>query len=178
MQHLFSLAVHSFVVQKVHVRHRDCYSSKEDGQGLRRRRSCSFRTLLVSAKIENFFHNCNRQCRFSRKQCGQDIAFWKSFRKARRSRCCSCRRSNPAILFAELIDLLRLAQVLKERFLVLMALELFDQLLDLVLAICILMFDYRKGMPGILKSTALFQVSVHLFDSLGGSQDDLASWSR
>ena len=41
--------------------------------------------------------------------------------------------------FAELVDLLRLAQVLKEGFLVLMALELFDQLLDLVLAICILL---------------------------------------
>ena len=36
--------------------------------------------------------------------------------------------------FAELVDLLRLAQVLKEGFLVLVALELFDQLLDLVLA--------------------------------------------
>ena len=46
--------------------------------------------------------------------------------------------------FAELVDLLRLAQVSKEGFLVLMVLELFDQLLDLVLAISILLFDYRK----------------------------------
>ena len=47
--------------------------------------------------------------------------------------------------FAELVDLLRLAQVLKESFLVLVALELFDQLLDLILAICILLLDCRKG---------------------------------
>ena len=46
--------------------------------------------------------------------------------------------------FAELVDLLRLAQILKEGFLVLMVLEPFDQLLDLVLAICILLVDCRK----------------------------------
>ena len=62
--------------------------------------------------------------------------------------------------FAELVDLLRLAQVLKEGFLVLVVLELFDQLLGLVFAICILLFDCRKGMSGILLSTALFQVSL------------------
>ena len=39
--------------------------------------------------------------------------------------------------FAELVDFLCLAQVPKEGLLVLMALELFDQLLDLVLACCI-----------------------------------------
>ena len=47
--------------------------------------------------------------------------------------------------FAELVDLLRLPQVLKETFLVRVALELFNQLLDLVFAICILLFDRRKG---------------------------------
>ena len=52
--------------------------------------------------------------------------------------------------FAELVDLLRLAQVLKEGFLVLVVPELFAQLLDLVLAICILLFNCRKGLPGIL----------------------------
>ena len=47
--------------------------------------------------------------------------------------------------FAELVDLLRLAQVLKEGVLVLVGLELFEQLLDLDLAICILLFDCRNG---------------------------------
>ena len=42
--------------------------------------------------------------------------------------------------FAELVDLLRLAQVLKEVFFVLVLLELLDQLLDLVLTRCILLF--------------------------------------
>ena len=46
--------------------------------------------------------------------------------------------------FAELVDLLRLAQVLKEGFLVLVVLELLDQLLDFVLAYCILLLDCRK----------------------------------
>ena len=45
---------------------------------------------------------------------------------------------------AELVDLLRLAQILKNGFFVLVALELFDQLLDLVLATCILLFNCRK----------------------------------
>ena len=44
----------------------------------------------------------------------------------------------------------------------LVGLELFDQLLDLELAICILLFDctVEMGVPGILLSTALFQVSL------------------
>ena len=46
--------------------------------------------------------------------------------------------------FAELVDLLRLAQVLKEGFLVLVVLELLDQLLDLVFTCCILLFNGRK----------------------------------
>ena len=49
-------------------------------------------------RLQNFFHNCNRQCRFPSRNCNRGVAFWKSFRKARRSWCCSCRRSNPAIL--------------------------------------------------------------------------------
>ena len=36
----------------------------------------------------------------------------------------------------------------------------------------------ERCMPRILLSKALFPVSLQLFDSLGGSQDDLASWSR
>ena len=48
--------------------------------------------------------------------------------------------------FTELIDLLRLAQVLQEGFLVRVALGLLNQLLDLVFATCILLFNCRKGM--------------------------------
>ena len=43
---------------------------------------------------------------------------------------------------AELVDLVRLAEVLKEGFLKFVVLELLDQLLDLVLACCILLLDY------------------------------------
>ena len=50
---------------------------------------------------------------------------------------------------AELEDLLRLAQVLKEGFLLFVVLELLDQLLDLVLAYCILLLDCR-GTPDFL----------------------------
>ena len=46
--------------------------------------------------------------------------------------------------FAELVDLLRLAQVLKEGFFMLVVLELLGQPLDFVLACCILLLDCRK----------------------------------
>ena len=46
--------------------------------------------------------------------------------------------------FAQLVDLLRLAQVLMEWFLMFVVLELLDQLLDVVLACCILLLDCRK----------------------------------
>ena len=46
--------------------------------------------------------------------------------------------------FAELVDLLRLAQVLNEWFLMFVVLELLDQPFDFVLAYCILRFDCRK----------------------------------
>ena len=58
--------------------------------------------------------------------------------------------------FAELVDLLRLSQVLNKRFFILVALELFDQPLDFVLAFCTLQ---KRGTPGILWSTMLLQVS-------------------
>ena len=45
---------------------------------------------------------------------------------------------------AEFVDLLRLAQVLKEGFLLFVVLELLVQLLDLVLACCVLLLDCRK----------------------------------
>ena len=47
-------------------------------------------------------------------------------------------------LFAELVDLLRLSQVLKGRFFMFVVLELLDQLLDLVLACCILLLDCSR----------------------------------
>ena len=44
----------------------------------------------------------------------------------------------------EVVDLPRLAQVLKEGFIVLVVLRHFDQLLDFVFMCCILLFDCRK----------------------------------
>ena len=53
--------------------------------------------------------------------------------------------------FTELVDLLRLAQVLKEGFLVLVVLELLDQLLDLVLSrVVSCCSTVESGRPGIL----------------------------
>ena len=46
--------------------------------------------------------------------------------------------------FAELVDLLRLSQVLNEGFFMLLVLELFDQPLDFVPTCCILLLDCRK----------------------------------
>ena len=69
------------------------------GSGIEWRRGCSARNLLVSAKISIFFHICNKLSRFPSKYCTQDIAVWTNFRTIRRSLCCSCRRSNPAILY-------------------------------------------------------------------------------
>ena len=69
--------------------------------------------------------------------------------------------------FAEHVDLFGLIQVLQERLLVQMSLELLDQLLGLVLTICILLFECRKeyvkdsvvngvvqGFPGTLRFVA------------------------
>ena len=71
LDELFAASLDPFstfcVVQKVHVWHRDCFSSQQYSSGLRRRRGCSFRTLLVSAKIQIFFHNCKRQRRIPNK---------------------------------------------------------------------------------------------------------------
>ena len=46
--------------------------------------------------------------------------------------------------FAKLVDLLRLAQILKEWFLMFVVLELLEKLLDFVLAYCVLLLDCRK----------------------------------
>ena len=87
-----------FVVQKLRAElHVFCFSWSRI-QGSRWRHGCSGRTLLDSAKTSYFFHSCNRFDLFPSKHCSQDIAVWKFFPKDRRSRCCSCRRSNPAIL--------------------------------------------------------------------------------
>ena len=51
---------------------------------------------------------------------------------------------------AEVVDLQRLFQLLKEGFLVRVAVELLNQLFDLFFAICILLFDCGRSMPGIL----------------------------
>ena len=47
--------------------------------------------------------------------------------------------------FAELVDLPRLSQVVKEGFLVWVALELLNQPFDFVFAICVLLLDYGNG---------------------------------
>ena len=44
---------------------------------------------------------------------------------------------------AEIVEVFRLLEVLKEGFLVRLVLELLNQLLDFVFAICILFFNYR-----------------------------------
>ena len=46
--------------------------------------------------------------------------------------------------FAELVNLLRLSQILNKRIFILVVLELFDQPLDFVLAYCVLRLDCRK----------------------------------
>ena len=45
---------------------------------------------------------------------------------------------------AELVELIRLSQILNERFFILVVLELLDQPLGFVLAYCILRLDCRK----------------------------------
>ena len=95
----------------------------------------------------------------------------KYFRKVRRSRCCS---SRPILrFFAEVVDLLRLALVCKDVFVVLVLLELLDQLVHLAIKCCILLLDLSKRysrhsvIHGVVTS---FSVTLH------GSQDDLAPW--
>ena len=63
--------------------------------------------------------------------------------KARRSRCFYV--GDQVLRFsAELVDFLRLSQVLNERFFMLVVLELLDHPLDFVLACCTLLLDCRK----------------------------------
>ena len=51
-------------------------------------------------------------------------------------------------IFAELVDLLRLFQILNKRIFILVVLELSDQPLDFVLAYCILRLDCRRRYSG------------------------------
>ena len=103
-----------------------------------------FRTLLVSAKILNFFHNCKIQCQVPTDIAIGALLFGTVFAKLEDL---GVVHFGDQFLrfFPELVDLLRLAQVLKERFLVLVVLELLDQNFDLVFTCCILLFDCRKG---------------------------------
>ena len=80
---------------------------------------------------------------FPSRYCSQDIAAWKNFRKIRRSRCWSCRRSSP-VIFCWTCWSSASGSSPEERFLVLVVLELLDQLLDLFLTCCILLLDCRK----------------------------------
>ena len=89
---------------------------------------------MDSARISLFFDSCNTLFLFPSRHCNQDIAVWKNFRKVRRSRCCSSRRSNPAI-FAELV-----------KFFMFVVLDLLDQRIDLVLANC----TAETGTPDIM----------------------------
>ena len=85
-----------FVVQKLRAWLHGCCSSHSRFQGWRR--SWSARTLFVSAKISYVFHSCNRLYLIPSRYCSRDIVVGKNFRQVRRSRCCSSRRSSPAIL--------------------------------------------------------------------------------
>ena len=112
----------SFVVQKVRAWLYDCCSSLSRIQGLRWRHGCSGRTLVgIAVKTSLFGRIFAKFEDLGVVQVGGQILRF----------------------FAELVDHLRLAQVLKEWFLVLVVLELFDQLLDLVLTCCVLLLDCR-----------------------------------
>ena len=72
-------------------------------------------------------------------------------------------------------QVLRLARVLKEGFLVLVVLELLDQLLDFVLTCCILQLDCRKRYSRYsVIHGVVYRFPSNFFESLYGSQDDLA----
>ena len=65
-------------------------------------------------EISYFFHSCNGENLFPRVYGSQDIVVWRNFRKVRRSRCCVLVGGQVLRFFAELADLLRLAQALKK----------------------------------------------------------------
>ena len=100
--------------------------------------------MLVTAKISCVFHNCNGfYTRFPEGIALRTLLFGRIFAKFEDLGVVHV-GDQFLRLFAELVNLLRLAQVLKEGFLVLVVLELLDQLLDLVVTCCILLFNCRK----------------------------------
>ena len=138
-----SLGSTFFVFQEVRVWQHDCYSSWSHCQGLRWRRSCSARTLVVSAKISSFFHNCTGLFLFPSMYCTRDSAAWRNFRGVRSSLCCSCRRVILVILCFACWSSASGSSP-EGRIPCAVVLELLDQLVDLVLTCCILLFNCRK----------------------------------
>ena len=79
----------------------------------------------------------------SQKKLQSNIAVWRCFAKL--EDLCRIHVSDEILRFlAELIDLLRLLEVLKEGFFVRVVLELLDQLFDFVFTMCILLFNCKK----------------------------------
>ena len=142
-----SLGSAFFVFPKVRAWLHDCCSSESHIQRLRWRHGCSGRTLLDSAKISYFFNNCNRLFLFPSRHC-KTLLFGSA-----------SQRSNLPILYWTWWSCAPGWNPEGKRFLVLVVLELLDQLLDLVLARCILLLGWERSTPDIMSSTVLLQVS-------------------
>ena len=110
-----------------------------------RRRSCSGRTLLDSARIHVSSTAATDYSHFSVGIAIGALLFERGFAKLEDLGVVHV--GNQILrFFAEHVDILRQAQVVKEGFLVQVALDLLDQLLDLVFTCCIvLLFDCGKG---------------------------------
>ena len=139
---LFRLVVQSLSLRKSMLGTATAILLNEQCQRLRIRRSCSLRTLLVSAKILLSTTTIDN----AEFPVGIEIGalfFGAVFAKLEDL---GVAHADDQILrfFAKLVDILRLANFLKERFIELTVPEIFDKHLDIVLAICILLFDYRK----------------------------------
>ena len=144
-EHLFRLCSTFFVFQKVRAWHPrllfvliTCRGDWGDVTIVLRR------TLLVSAKISYFFHSCNKLWPISQQGIAvRTLLFGRIFAKFEDLGVVHV--GDQILRFsAELDDLLCLAQVLKEGFLILEVLELLDQLLDFVLTCCILLFELSE----------------------------------
>ena len=77
------------------------------------------------------------------------------------------------LLFAEVVDLLRLSQVLNQRFFILVVLELLINLLTLLSRAA---GRLQKEVLQIFWNPRCCYRCLRNFESLDGSQDDLASW--
>ena len=90
------------------------------------------------------FHSCNRLFQFPSRHCSQDIAVWKK-NFATFGDLSVVHVGDQVLRFlTELVDLLRLSQILNERMFILVVLGLLDQPLDFVLACCVPRLDCRK----------------------------------